>query len=113
MTREAALLCQSQRFLQIIPQRLLRLGLIFGGEHIQILAPVFRRQQVNRTDDEIKRRGICQQLCCVFRRPLGRPQLYAQPQLDLIAHRRLRRAEILCQKLPVIGLPAESCCPTP
>ena len=39
--REAALLCQRQRFLQIIPQRLLRLGLILGGEHIQILTSVF------------------------------------------------------------------------
>ena len=60
---------------------------------------------MNGTDDEVEFRGVCQQFLHVFRRPFGIPQFYPQPQLDLIAHRRLRRAEIPGQKRPVVRCP--------
>ena len=46
--------------------------------------------------------------------PLGVPQFHAQPQLDLIAHRRLRRAaNSRRQKRPVVMAPAALWSPIP
>ena len=101
--RKAPQLCQSQGFLQIIPQGFLGLGSSGGHIVIQVRTAVLPGQQVHRADDEIKLRRVLQQLFHVGRGLLRVAHLHAQPQMDAVPQRGLNVSKIRCQPRPVIG----------